>query len=672
LTNNSCTITGTPTTGGSTTISVTATDSSSPTPIVTTGPATIVVQPLATVTLTGSLPNGTLGLPYTQTLTAHGGLPPYTYTMTAGALPPGITLSTGGVISGTPTAVGASSFTVKATDSQSTPQSASLPLVLLIVYPTTAKDAELKGPYAYLFQGYDDVVAGVFAFQTATVGSFTADGTGVISAGELDANHQGSISATATVATHPFVGTYTIGNDNRGSLALTILNADGTTGLTTTYAIALKAPVAPATISTQGDLIEFDGNQLVGTKGSGSLLAQTASSFTTGLAGSYAFGVAGDTPCLPACTINVGGLPVVITGGPTAAVGVFTTNAGAITGQGDSNVGTTNTPSSVLTGSYGAADGNGRVQVSMVTSGTATGIFPSDYAVYMVSASQAFVLSTDKHSGYILLAGSAQLQTQATFANASMTGAFVGYENAEANPGLVGSTFQGVTNFSTATIFQGSDTGNGTCTINRVDEGGVTALITQLTGLGGNLAGLTAILSGYNQPGTTTCPVATNGRGTLQYPEPTLLGIPVFTAPAPRVFYLSSPNAGYFLETGYAAVGKLEAQTGAPFTLANTFTGTYVYGSAPASSLASIDGSGVIVSNGTGQATSTEDLNIGVGTLNILELGVISTQPYTAPDAYGRFTLGATGVVIYAITPNRFVLLDTNALTTSPSVAVLF
>jgi hypothetical protein len=47
-------------------------------------------------------------------------------------------------------------------------------------------------------------------------------------------------------------------------------------------------------------------------------------------------------------------------------------------------------------------------------------------------------------------------------------------------------------------------------------------------------------------------------------------------------------------------------------------------------------------------------------------------QPYTAPDAYGRFTLGATGVVIYAITPNRFVLLDTNALTTSPSVAVLF
>jgi hypothetical protein len=633
---------------------------------------TITILPLSPVTLTGSLPNGTLGLPYTQTLTAQGGLSPYTYTLTAGTLPLGITLSKGGVISGTPTAVGASSFTVTATDSQGNPQSASLPLVLLVVYPTTATDSEFKGPYAFLFQGYDDVVAGVLAYQTATVGSFTADGTGVISAGELDANHQASVSTGTTVTTNIFVGTYTLTADSRGQLTITTFNAKGTIMATTTYAFALKAPVVPATLSVQGDLIEYDANQLVGTKGSGTLLAQTTASFAAGLTGSYAFGVAGDTPCLPACTLNVAGTPVAVTGGPAAAVGVMTTNAGAITGTGDSNVGATYSPSSVLTGSYGVADINGRVQLAMATSGTLAGIFPTDYAVYMVSASQAYVLSTDKHSAYILLAGSAQLQTQATFSNASMTGAFVGYEDAEPNPGLVGSTLQGVLNFSTATIFQGSDTGNGTCTINRIDTGGVTALTTQLTGLGGSLTGLTAILSGYSQPGTTTCPVAINGRGTLQYPEPTLLGVPLFTAPAPRVFYLSSPNAGYFLETGYAAVGKLEAQAGAPFTLANTFTGTYVYGSAPASSLASIDSSGYIASNGAGQATSTLDKNIGVGTINVLELGVTSTSPYTAPDAYGRFTLGASGVVIYTITPNRFVLLDTNALTTSPSVAVLF
>ena len=99
-----------------------------------------------------------------------------------------------------------------------------------------------------------------------------------------------------------------------------------------------------------------------------------------------------------------------------------------------------------------------------------------------------------------------------------------------------------------------------------------------------------------------------------------------------------------------------------------------MYGSAPASSLASIDSSGVIASNGTGTATSTLDMNVGVGTVNVIELGETSTQPYTAPNATtGRFTLGTAGnIVIYAINPNRFVLLDTNPLTTSPSVALLY
>jgi hypothetical protein len=73
-------------------------------------------------------------------------------------------------------------------------------------------------------------------------------------------------------------------------------------------------------------------------------------------------------------------------------------------------------------------------------------------------------------------------------------------------------------------------------------------------------------------------------------------------------------------------------------------------------------------------ATTTLDMNVGVGTINVIELGQTWTQPYTAPNATsGRFTLGAAGnIVIYAINPSRFVLLDTNPLTTSPSVAVLY
>ena len=224
--------------------------------------------------------------------------------LTAGSLPPGLSLSSTGTISGTPTAVGASSFTVTVTDTETTPQTASLPLVLLVVYPTTATDSELIGPYAFLFQGYDDVLAGVLAYQTATIGSLTADGTGVISDGELDANHQSSNPSGNTISSQQFLGTYTLGTDNRGYMTITRLNADGTTGGSSTYAITAKAPVTPATVATQVDMIEFDDNGLQGTRGSGTMLAQQPVAFSAGLKGSYAFGLSGDTPCLPTCTVG--------------------------------------------------------------------------------------------------------------------------------------------------------------------------------------------------------------------------------------------------------------------------------------------------------------------------------------------------------------------------------
>ena len=75
------------------------------------GPPTPIIS-------TGSpLPNGAVGIAYNQTLATGGGAPPYTWSITAGALPGGLSLNgSDGVISGTPVASGSAGFTVQVTD----------------------------------------------------------------------------------------------------------------------------------------------------------------------------------------------------------------------------------------------------------------------------------------------------------------------------------------------------------------------------------------------------------------------------------------------------------------------------------------------------------------------------------------------------------------------------
>lgn len=64
-----------------------------------------------------TLPNGILGAAYNQVVSASGGAAPYTYSVTSGALPPGLTLGgASGAIAGTLTAVGSFALTITATD----------------------------------------------------------------------------------------------------------------------------------------------------------------------------------------------------------------------------------------------------------------------------------------------------------------------------------------------------------------------------------------------------------------------------------------------------------------------------------------------------------------------------------------------------------------------------
>jgi len=76
-----------------------------------------VVAPRAISILPAILPAGLLSSPYQVNLTADGGLPGYLWTLNAGTLPPGMSL-TRNMLAGRPTARGTYTFTLRATDSR--------------------------------------------------------------------------------------------------------------------------------------------------------------------------------------------------------------------------------------------------------------------------------------------------------------------------------------------------------------------------------------------------------------------------------------------------------------------------------------------------------------------------------------------------------------------------
>ncbi|WP_170069393.1 putative Ig domain-containing protein [Spirosoma pollinicola] len=94
--------------------------------------------------VTSTLPNGQVGTAYSRTLVTSGGTTPYTYAVSTGTLPAGLSLNpTSGVISGTPTSATTASFTIKVTDAKSCSDVAALsittssaPVCLLTVTAT--------------------------------------------------------------------------------------------------------------------------------------------------------------------------------------------------------------------------------------------------------------------------------------------------------------------------------------------------------------------------------------------------------------------------------------------------------------------------------------------------------------------------------------------------------
>jgi hypothetical protein len=107
-------VSGTPSLPGSNSAQVSVVDSAGVS--TSQGLSWSVNAPVLTITTASALPNATAGSAYSQAFAVTGGIRQYTWSIPPGSLQPGLTFSSTGVLSGTPTQGGTSTFTVNVAD----------------------------------------------------------------------------------------------------------------------------------------------------------------------------------------------------------------------------------------------------------------------------------------------------------------------------------------------------------------------------------------------------------------------------------------------------------------------------------------------------------------------------------------------------------------------------
>ena len=566
-------ISGTPTTLGTTTFKVQVTDSQSPTAAINVATKSITVNaPLAVQT--SSLTAGSLNVPYTAVLAATGGVPPYAWTVTSGALPAGLTLSTTGLISGTPTTQGVASFTVQVSDSQTPASTASSPLSLTINGPTS----RLNGNYVFSFTGYSGGASVVQA------GSFTADGVGNLTNGLMDSN-----SASGVQAKLPFTGTYSIDTSNTGPMTL-VIPALGT------FSYQLAVPASGT--------IRFIQNGGVGGQGSGviSQVAGTTKITISSLAAFWAFGASGAD----------------VSTNRYAAAGTFQSDTTGTWTSGfqdtnDNGTSATNVP---FTGSFVAIDPvTGRGTATLTVTGGAT----TNYSFYPVSTNQIVMMGIDPVS---------------TAAPLALFSLFTRPLNTYTNANL---------NTTTVAWAQGIDNSSGTAVPDALlafvtfdGKGGITASSDQNDG---------GTLSTHTYTGTYN--VESDGRTTIT-------GIGTGSV----VFYLSA-NIGFVVEGDtLVTAGTIVPQSGTPYTNAS-ISGSY-QGATIQAVLPTVT---VEADSATPDGSGNYPLFFDTSGPGGPQQGLTLTATYSV-DATGRAPLTVSGQTVgiaYVVNSSKIVVLTTDA-----------
>ena len=578
-------IAGTPSATGTSNFTVKVTDSVAGT---ATAALSITINTALAITTT-SLPGGSVGTSYSATVSATGGVTPYTWSITSGSLPAGLAINaSSGTISGTPTATGTSHFTVSVKDSESPVITAAAPLTITIASASCPKNASLNGNYAMEVNGWSHL-----SIATAAVGSFVADGAGNISGGNVDFNDQSGGPLNGT-----FTGTYCVASNNLATINLTY---GGALSGTDTFAAALNS-------TGNGNIIFYDSGAL---KASGLLRKQDVTAFSTAkITGNYAFGLVG----------AAGG------GVRYAMAGQFNSDgSGNLAGNFDSNIFLTGTAANATLSSHdfsaaasGAQAGRGTGTITFTGQGNFHFVF------YVVNAGELLMMEDDS-AGHPLLTGQV-LQQAGSFTDASLNGVSV-------------VEMESLENGTAATATAGLVTTNG--------NGAVSAFSTDKN-KGGTMS--SASVSGtYNVTPTT-------GRVTM-----ILSG-----QPNPPVFYLVGQNQAFVVGTYSLSVesGVLEPQSGSSFTDAS-LTGAYLGGSLQPVDFSVGEEIDAWQADGAGNFTGTSDTNnsVGTDTNTVAETYSVSSN--------GRVVVQQSGTqvgIIYLLSASQFVFLPAGATDTQPKL----
>jgi hypothetical protein len=562
-------ISGTPTSTGTFNFTVQVTDSNSPPGMASQNLSLTVHSSAGTLSITSPMQlTGTVNTPFDSLLTANGGITPYTWSVSTGTLPTGLSLNAStGLISGIPGAAGLSEIFVTVSDSQgnhSTQQ-------VNIAVNTGDANGTLNGMYAGSFAGYDNGNWFVAAL------SLTADGNGHITGGEVDSNNSGSGVKHATITS----GTYSITSNGLGTVNWTDSDGGNASILVSTGAAENMRVIGFSTGSGS-------------TWGSGALRQQNPADFTLAAgAGNWAFGLQGFDS----------------SGKPLAGDGTYQEDSsGNFSGFEDINDFGTIFPDETLSDGHATSgiDSNGRVTTQVHISG---GVGTVNLVHYLVSPNELVGIRID--SGGPLFVENNLRQTRQQWGIGSLNGNAVGRGSREHN----------------------ADT----------DNPDSQAIVLQLeSGGNGNVSFAEDIytVAGGLQQGTLTgtYTVASNSRTVI-----TLSNGSTVTC------YLLASNQGFCINTGGsghdvagAEVVYFEPQSAPPFSDAS-FSGEYLGGSLPQYLPSTLDQIDSNVSSGAATFSSTYTWSGPSGTQNQTLTGTYNVTPAT-----GAITIYVGGNPIYA------------------------